>query len=108
MDGPARRVARAQLLWSTVALAAFLAAFAFRLGDYGSPLGIGLTAAGTVAVRAGGYLGSALVTYHRVGLVEGLLLPDAFCDTIGWLSRAFRPGTAIRAPLGRDAHASRV
>jgi uncharacterized membrane protein len=70
MEAPARRLATAHLVWSTVALVAFLAAFAVRIGNHGSPLGIGLTAAGTIAFGAGGYLGSALVIGHRVGLPE--------------------------------------
>ncbi len=70
MPEAARRVATGHMLWSSVALALFLAAFLVRLPAYGSPLGIGLTAAGTAAFFGGGYLGSALVIGHRVGMPE--------------------------------------
>jgi uncharacterized membrane protein len=70
MGPPARKLATAHLVWSTVALACFLVAFVIRLGNHGSPLGIGLTAAGTAAFGAGGYLGSALVIEHKVGIPE--------------------------------------
>jgi uncharacterized membrane protein len=70
MGAPARKLATAHLIWSTVALVAFGLAFIVRLGNHASPLGIGLTAAGTLAFGAGGYFGSALVIEHRVGLPE--------------------------------------
>jgi uncharacterized membrane protein len=70
MGTAAKRVATSHFVWSAVALVCFTAALLVRLGHHGSPLGIGLTAAGTLAFGAAGYLGSALVIGHRVGMPE--------------------------------------
>jgi uncharacterized membrane protein len=70
MAQAAKRVATSHMLWSGLALALFLAAFFLRLGDHGARAGIVLTALGALAFGAGGYLGSALVIEHRVGIPD--------------------------------------